>query len=237
MVIVAAPHHGQGLILGCVFVASLQVGCSSESDHSDSMLLSAPNGPAVDVMEVSEPPPASASAFDDAPVLSNNGPARDSGITIDDRRYELDAALADVWGYRGSHYNVNFTVTNGKFSVEPTEVDGEIYNLLVPAEASAVVYAQMYYPGEGFNFSEFIFQAQSAVSTQAISTPFFTGAYVGFDSDGSGTVELAEHHEIIDGTMTFSGLLPNLELSFSLLLDNGQSATGHYTGLFDFTQR
>ena len=42
---------------------------------------------------------------------------------------------------------------------------------------------------------------------------------------------------VVGGTVEFTGILPDIEVNFSVTLENGLLAEGHYTGLFDFTDR
>jgi len=42
---------------------------------------------------------------------------------------------------------------------------------------------------------------------------------------------------VIGGTFEFVGELPDIELRFSVTLESGEMAEGHYTGLFDFADR
>ncbi|MBX2883217.1 MAG: hypothetical protein KTR32_24910 [Granulosicoccus sp.] len=169
--------------------------------------------------------------------VANHGPAGRSHVSIDNRRYALDSALGDIWGQRGSHYNVNFTVINGDFTITPSEIDGNVHSMLVPANASAVIYAEMNYPGDGFNLAKFEFQAVDGSQITMTDMPYFTNAYVGIDINGNGYVDAFEKSQIIGGEISFDGSISDLELNFSVYLDNGQVAVGQYTGLFDFTQR
>jgi len=66
---------------------------------------------------------------------------------------------------------------------------------------------------------------------------YFDSAYVGIDLNDSGDIEAEENFRVISGTFDFKGELPNIELSFSVTLENGQQAEGQYTGLFDFATR
>lgn len=232
-------NAGRLLPMALAVAVLLQSACSSGSALNEPSALDAQGDAdvAIDPSADATNPAASPSTNTDEPVAANNGPAGNSSISIDDRRYPLDAAVADVWGNQGSHYNVNFTLTNGSFVIQPTEIEGETHNLLVPADASAVIYAEMYYPGAGFNIAEFRYY-QSSVEMHSDSTaPYFTNAYVGFDTDGSGKLESGERFNVLDGSISFSGRLSDLALEFVVTLDTGQIASGYYTGLINFAVR
>jgi hypothetical protein len=156
---------------------------------------------------------------------------------VDERRFPLDSALGDIWGVSNDHYKVNFTLTNGKFVLVPTEIDGVTYKLLVPAAATAVVFAEMYSPGETFSFVTYSHSPFGDGGGVLAGNAFFDHAFVGYDEDNSGEVENDERQAVIGGTIDFTGILPDIELHFSVSLENGQTAEGHYTGLFDFTDR
>lgn len=170
-------------------------------------------------------------------TADNNGPARDSNLTIDDRRYPLNAALGDIWGVSDNHYNVNFTLTDGNFRIEPTEIDGEIHSLLTPANATAVFYAEMYHPGGSFLFTEFDYIAQADQVGTTTGVAFFDHAHVSIDFNNNGAIDADENLAIVGGRITFSGLFPDIALQFSVTLQSGQIANGRYSGLFDFTER
>ena len=170
-------------------------------------------------------------------TVDNNGPARDSNLIVDDRRYPLNAALGDIWGVSDNHYNVNFTLTDGNFRIVPTEIDGEIHSLLTPTNATAVFYAEMYHPGGSFLFTEFDYIAPSDQLGTALDVAFFNHAYISIDINNNGVIDADEKLEIVGGRVTFSGLFPDIALQFSVSLQNGQAANGRYMGLIDFTQR
>ncbi|ASJ76397.1 hypothetical protein [Granulosicoccus antarcticus] len=179
----------------------------------------------------------------DSPIVGNSehlvviGPEGDSSLVVNDRSYPLDAALGDIWGVQGEHFNVNFTVTDGKFTIMPTSISEEIYNLLVPVEATAIIYAEMFSPGDEFSFVTYSYSPIGAESAALAGNAFFANAYVGFDIDRSGNVDEDEQLAVLGGTIEFTGILPDIELEFSVTLQNGLTAKGHYTGLFDFTNR
>lgn len=165
------------------------------------------------------------------------GPEGDSSLIVNERIFPLDAALGDVWGAQGEHFNVNLTLTDGKFTIMPTTVDEEIYNLLVPAEATAIVYAEMFSPGDHFSFVTYSYSPLGVDGGMLAGNALFTDAYVGFDIDRSGEVDDDEELSIVGGTIEFTGIVPDIEVHFSVTLENGLLAQGHYTGLFDFTNR
>ncbi len=174
---------------------------------------------------------------DDPELIVVIGPEGDSSLVVNERRFPLDAALGDVWGVQGEHFNVNFTLTDGQFTIMPTSVGEEIYNLLVPAEATAIVYAEMFSPGDQFSFVTYSYSSLGASGGVLAGNAFFSNAYVGFDVDRSGDVDEDETLSVVGGTIEFTGILPDIELQFSVTLENGLLAEGHYTGLFDFTDR
>ncbi len=165
------------------------------------------------------------------------GPEGDSSLVVNERNFPLDAALGDVWGVQGEHFNVNFTLTDGQFTIMPTRVGEEIYNLLVPAEATAIVYAEMFSPGDQFSFVTYSYSSLGASGGVLAGNAFFANAHVGFDVDRSGDVDEDETLSVVGGTIDFTGFVPDIEVQFSVTLENGLLAEGHYTGLFDFTDR
>ncbi len=174
---------------------------------------------------------------DDPETMVVIGPEGDSSLVVNERRFPLDAALGDVWGMQGEHFNVNLTLTDGKFAIMPTRVGEEIYDLLVPAEATAIVYAEMFSPGDQFSFVTYSYSSLGASGSVLAGNAFFANAYVGFDVDRSGDVDADETLSVVGGTIEFTGILPDIEVQFSVTLENGLLAEGHYTGLFDFTDR
>ncbi|NND91311.1 MAG: hypothetical protein HKN42_10640 [Granulosicoccus sp.] len=175
--------------------------------------------------------------LEDTDEFTAIGPEGDSHVSLAGRSFPLDSALGDIWGYREDHYNVNFTVTNGKFVVTPTQIDDQYFNLLTPVAATAIFYAEMHSPGKQFSFVTYSHSAFGAGGGVLAGTAYFDQAYIGVDTDDSGEVDADERLPVVGGTIDFSGLLPDIELHFSVLLENGQLAEGHYTGLFDFTDR
>lgn len=174
---------------------------------------------------------------ENAEPVDTVGPAGDSSLSVNDRRYPLDSALGDIWGVGGEHFNVNFTVSNGRYRLQPVEVDGEVYDLLMPAAASAIFHADMYSPGEQFSLMTYSFSPFGDGGGVLAGNAFFDNAYVGVDEDLSGDVEDDEKQAVIGGTVNFTGVLPDIELRFSVTLEGGQFVEGRYTGLFDFTSR
>lgn len=165
------------------------------------------------------------------------GPEGDSSIVVDELSFPLKSALGDIWGPQGDHYSVDFTITNGKFLIAPTEIDGVTHSLLLPVEASATIYVELYSPGDYFSFGTYSYSPFGAGGGVLAGSAFFDSAYVGIDSNNSGDIEPNENLRVIGGTFEFAGVLPDVELNFSVTLENGQHAEGHYTGLFDFADR
>jgi len=183
------------------------------------------------------PPPIVMPPFDDIPADRNYGPEGDSGIDVGAHRYPLNAALGDIWGVASNHFNVNFTLTDGKFTITPTTIDGVTHNLLTPVKASGVFHADMYSPGDAFSFETYSYALPAANRESLAGIAFFDNAYVGVDVDDSGEVDEDEKQIVIGGTVEFAGAVPDIELNFSVTLSDGQLAEGRYTGLFDFTKR
>jgi hypothetical protein len=172
------------------------------------------------------------------PVTGNSvGPEGYSRVKMGERQFPLKSALGDIWGTDGDHYSVDFTITNGKFLVSPTEIDGVTHNLLVPVEASATIYVELYSPGDAFSFGTYSFSPFGSGGGVLAGNAYFDSAYVGIDLNESGDIESNENLRIIGGTFEFDGGVPDIELRFSVTLENGQSAEGYYTGLFDFADR
>jgi len=165
------------------------------------------------------------------------GPEGDSQLQVSERQFPLDAGLGDIWGVEQDHYNVDFTITNGNFLVAPTDIDGVVHSLLVPVRASAIVFAELFSPGEFFSFGTYSFSELSNDDGALSGNAYFNNATVSFDINESGDIEEGETFAVTDGTFEFIGGLPDIELRFSVTLDNGEMAEGHYTGLFDFADR
>ncbi len=181
------------------------------------------------------PPPDTLPDEDPVPVESV-GPEGDSNLLVDGERYPLKSALGDIWGETGEHYNVNFTLSNGKYRLDSREVDGTLHDVLVPVATSALLYASMYSPGEQFSLLTYSYSPFGDGGGVLAGNAFFSDAYVGVDEDLSGDVEDDEKRAVVGGTIDFTGTLPDIELRFSITLDDGQLVEGHYTGLFDFTR-
>lgn len=170
-------------------------------------------------------------------VDGNEGPEGDSSFELGSLRYPLSAAIGDIWGVVGEHFNINFTLTDGNFTITETTIDGVTHNLLTPANASGIFHAEMYSPGDGFSFETYSHASVDADRNLLAGIAFFDRAFIGVDVNSSGKVEEAEIMPVVGGTIEFTGAVPDIELTFSVLLSDGQTVEGHYTGLFDFTQR
>lgn len=227
----------------CTSVALL-TGCSSsqalpEVDRVEAIAEDAEQGFTLEGDEGNQqtPPPIVVPATDDNPADSNNGPEGDSSISLGTRQYPLSSALGDIWGVESNHFNVDFTLTDGKFTITPTIIEGATHNLLSPAKASGIFHAEMYSPGDAFSFETYSLVLPDANRDALAGVAFFDNAFVGVDSDNSGDVEEDEKLIVVGGTVAFIGAVPDIKLTFSVLLNDGQTAEGHYTGLFDFTER
>ena len=208
------------------------VGCGDSANVADGNSSQLQNdGENVDPAQ----PPSISQPIDDVPVVA--GPEGDSNVKVSAIEYPLDAALGDIWGIEDDHYSIDFTITNGKFLVTPTTIDGVTHSLLVPVEASAVVYAELYSPGESFSFATYSYSPFGSGGGVLAGAAYFDVATVGVDLNESGDVEPNETFEVTGGTIEFGGMLPDIELRFSFTLENGVQAEGHYTGLFDFAER
>lgn len=170
-------------------------------------------------------------------VIGNDGPEGDSGLSIDDAVHPLDVALGDIWGVNNEHFRIDFTLSNGNFRLATETFDGQTFQTLVPAEATAVFHMHMFSPGSSFDYASYAYAADADDGSLYQGMGFFTEAYVGIDSDMDGEVNSEENFAVIDGTVDFTGTMPDIELSFSVTLSNGVSVTGIYEGLFDFTER
>jgi len=209
----------------------------ANSLNADSVTVDSDQAPVGDdpSLELSLPPPIT--QYDDESPWVSLGPEGDSNVLVGDSRYPLSSALGDIWGTEGEHYSVDFTLTNGKFLVAPTEVNGVIHSLLVPVQATAIVYAELYSPGSSLSFVTYSFSSFGNAGGVLAGNAFFDQAYVGVDTNNSGDVEDDEKIAIIGGTIEFTGKLPDIELRFNVTLENGLAAEGYYTGLFDFADR
>ena len=206
----ATRLRGITLIYAMLLLASSVLGCSSDSVSSE--------------------------PDDGERVIGNDGPEGSSGLTWRDTRYPLNAAIGDIWGVAGDHYHVDFTLTDGNFTVE-TLADEPGYHLLVPAHASAVFRLEMFSPGDKFDFADYVYVSSENITSALAGVSFFTNAYVGLDTNQDGMVSPDEQRKVVDGTVLFTGALPDIELQFQVILADGEFASGEYTGLFDFTER
>lgn len=234
------------LLSSCALLLALQ-GCGGASTESPTSTPGAQSGS--DAVEQSYLPsndtnsggdelsPTVNMPTDTNPVDLNTGPEGDSQVTFDEQSYHLNAGLGDVWGIEDDHYEIAFTLTNGKFKVTPTEVDGVAHNLLVPVNATAVFYAELHSPGDSFSFTTYSHSPFGAGGGVLAGNAFFKQAYVDIDHNNSGQIEPDERMPVTGGTVEFAGVLPDIELLFNVTVENGQSVEGHYTGLFDFTDR
>ena len=197
-------------IFTVVLLGSLAVSCSSDS--------------------------ASAGPDNEDGVIGNDGPEGSSGLTWRDTRYPLNAAIGNIWGVSGDHFHIEFTLTNGNFTVETVADDPE-RQLLVPAQATAVLHLDMFSSGDSFNFTDYVYVSSENITPALAGVSYFTNAYIGLDTNEDGRVSPGEQRKVIDGTVQFAGALPDIELQFQLILADGEFASGEYTGLFDFTER
>ncbi len=170
------------------------------------------------------------------PDLVNNGPAGNSGLSIDELRYPLNVALGDIWGPENEHYRIDFTLSNGNFEVELQVIDGVEHTFLVPAQTTAVFHARLFNPGENFDVGTYAYAA--SVSDSSLSgVPYFTAAYAGVDTNVDDRVDDSEQFNVVDGLVQITGTLPDIIIEFSVTLSNGQFVSGNYSGLYDFTER
>ena len=171
-------------------------------------------------------------------VTGNDGPEGDSGLIINNTRYPLDVALGDIWGVANEHYRIDFTLANGNFQLVSETIDGQTFQTLEPAQATAVFHLHMFSVGSSFDYASYAYVADAGDSGDTYQgVGFFNDAYVGIDTNQDGEVNAEEEVAVIDGTVDFTGTVPDIELSFSLTLANGANVTGNYKGLFDFTER
>ena len=170
-------------------------------------------------------------------VIGNDGPEGDSALSINNTRYPLDVALGDIWGVNKGHYRIDFTLSNGNFQLASETIDGQTYQLLEPAQATAVFHLRMFSAGSSFDYASYAYVADADGGDAYQGVGYFNEAYVGIDTDLDGEVSPDENIAVIDGAVDFTGTVPDVELSFSVTLANGANVTGNYTGLFDFTER
>ncbi len=166
----------------------------------------------------------------------NNGPAGNSGLSVETVRYPLNVGLADQWGPENEHYRLDFTLSNGNFRVELALIDGVEHSLLVPAQTTAVFHARMFSPGDSFDLGSYAYAA-SVPDSSLSGVAYFTDSYVGVDTNFDDRVELDEQFNVVDGLVQLTGVLPDIVIEFSVTLSSGQLVTGNYSGLYDFTQR
>ncbi|MFK7997523.1 MAG: hypothetical protein AB8B87_25585 [Granulosicoccus sp.] len=191
-------------------------GCGNSNDASSSGLLSENESPV---------------------VAGNDGPEGDSALHVNNTRYPLDSALGDIWGQRGEHFLIEYTLTDGNFSLETVVLDGQSHQVLVPALATAILHVDVYSAGRSFEYESYGFVPAGGGVNVAAGVGYFSNAYVGVDTDDDGRVSDQEQIDVIEGTVNFLGSPPDISLNFSMTLINGQQVTGDYTGLFDFTAR
>ena len=170
-------------------------------------------------------------------VIANDGPEGDSELIVDNARYPLNVALGDIRGISDTLFQVDYTISNGNFQFITLQGDDGPYEALVPAQATAVFFASMFSPGDQFNFGSYPYAAPDVADALSSGTGYFTDAYVGLDENNNLLIDERERFEVTSGIVEFAGMLPDIELHFSLMLSNGASVEGHYTGLFDFTER
>ncbi len=231
--------------LAILFCAVMVQGCqnSSATDGNDEPLVPAgdidsPAGDGDGAQPGDEVSPPRENLPDEDPVpIDSVGPEGDSSLSVNGQFYPLKSALGDIWGESGEHFNVNFTISNGRYRPDSIKVDGIEYDMLTPVATSALFYARMYSPGDQFSLLTYSFSPFGDGGGVLAGNAFFADAYVGVDEDLSGDVEDDEKQAVVGGTIDFTGTLPNIELRFSVTLDDGQLVEGHYTGLFDFTRR
>lgn len=179
----------------------------------------------------------SAEAEQPKQVVVNDGPEGSSALVIGDVSYPLDSALGDIWGVSNDHFQIDFTLTNGNFSLDTIVVDGQSHQVLVPAQATAVVHTEMFSAGDSFHYGSYTFVPFHSADEVHAGVGYFTNAFVGVDINLDGMVGDEERYAVIEGVVDFNGSLPDISLSFSMTLSNGQSVIGEYTGLYDFTER
>lgn len=176
-----------------------------------------------------------------SPRADDPGAAQGDGVSIDGLRYPFTSAIGEIWGRRTAwptHFNVDYLLSNGRFVVTPIVVDGESTSVREPVGASAVFRAELYAPDvDSFPFADYGFVAAPEEPEAIAGRRFFTAARLGVDRDRSGEVEESEMREVIDGTISFVGPVPDISLTFSLTLEDGATTSGSYAGLFEFIER
>lgn len=160
------------------------------------------------------------------------------GVNVDGASYPLLGAIGEIWADRGdwpTHFNVDFTLTDGRFAVTPILVDGESASVREPRGASAVLRFELYAPdAAAFRFAAYEHVADPDAPGAIDGRHFFVGGRLGIDEDGSGEVEPGEMRDVIGGSIVFEGPVPDISLAFDLVLEDGAQAVGRYRGLFEF---
>ncbi|MFK7858981.1 MAG: hypothetical protein AB8B64_09175 [Granulosicoccus sp.] len=204
-------------ISGSFFLLCILSSCSSSGGGGDDPLL------------ITEEQPES--------VTRNDGPEGNSALIISDMPYPLDSAVGNIWGGRGDRFRIDLTLTDGNFALEPVELDGQSHQVLVPSMATAIVHVDIYSAGSSFSYGSYGFVPVDNTEDVTAGFGYFTDAFVGVDTNGDNRVSDGERYDVVDGVLEFQGGPPDISLSFSMTLSGGQSASGEYTGLFDFTER
>lgn len=176
----------------------------------------------------------------DDEVIANGGPEGDSSLSLAGVRYPLDTAVGNVLGEQGNHFLVSIVLADGNFAIDSVNVDGQELAVLVPGQGTALIQADVYSLGASFSYSTYAFvdSQDSNADNTAPGVGYFTNASVGIDSNQDGMVAEDERLGVIDGVVDFSGSRPSdITMNFALTLEDGESVSGQYTGLFDFTIR
>lgn len=167
---------------------------------------------------------------------SPSNPSPGNAIVYNGSSYPVSSGLADVYAETDNHYNIDFTVTDGYFVPLTTYVGDIPITIWNVAEAKAVFSAELYSPGQdAFRTGTFSYTplTEDQVDDPSLAgTYFFNEAYAGFDTNGDNEVDEAEEIAVTGGSVTLAGVAPNFQLSFSVQLANGRTATGSYTGEF-----
>ncbi|UII25342.1 hypothetical protein LVD15_18825 [Fulvivirga maritima] len=150
---------------------------------------------------------------DDGDTAAANGT-----IEIGDDSYSATSGIMVDFGSDGTHYNIDFTISDGTVNTTTGDYDG-----------SFMVYAELFAPGSSFSTGTFTYDQSPEDSDY-----YFTSASITLDANDNNELgDLSDdYYFATGGTIILSGGGDNYTITYNLTLNNGSTLTGSASGRF-----
>ncbi|UII25341.1 hypothetical protein LVD15_18820 [Fulvivirga maritima] len=150
---------------------------------------------------------------DDGDTATANGT-----IEIGDDSYTATSGIMEDYGVEGTHYNIDFTVSDGTLNTTSGRYSG-----------SFMIYAELYAPGDSFSTGTF-----SHNLSPEDDEYYFKSAYISVDANGNEILDeqADDYFFATGGSITVSGSGDNYSLTYNLTMSNSSTMTGTVSGKF-----